>query len=153
CSGSAVRPMPCCVSAGEEVRSGGGGQREGDGGAPRDNGGEGAVVVGGVESGAAQAGGEGVEVVAAGQGGRDVGEAERGRAGAGPAAVPRVHGDVVVVATGGGEDRAGMTAGGGLEAEGVDIEAPRGLDVADLQVHVADDPGTETGRGLDILGE
>ncbi|MCU0301867.1 MAG: hypothetical protein MUF35_09735 [Candidatus Nanopelagicales bacterium] len=58
-----------------------------------------------------------------------------------PAAVPRVHAEVVVVPTGGGEERAGVAGDGDLEAEGVDVEVTGGGDVADLQVDVPDPAG------------
>src|SRR5699024_11369820 len=40
-----------------------------------------------------------------------------------------------------------------LEAEGVDVELPSGVDVAHLQVHVAHDAGVDAGIGGDGLGE
>ena len=59
-------------------------------------------------------------------------------AGAGAAAVPDVHGHVVVVAAGGDEQRLAVPACGLLEAEGADVEVVGRLDVAHLQVDVAD---------------
>src|SRR3954469_3244849 len=60
------------------------------------------------------------------------------------ASAPEVEADVVVVAAGGDEDRA-PEVGHHREAEAVAVEAGRGLEVADVQVHVADG---EAGGGV-----
>src|SRR5690606_36027681 len=131
----------------------GAGQAQGDGGAPRVLDPDRAAGVGEGEARAAEAGGQRVEVLAAGEGDRHVGEPQGGRARAGAAAVPAVHRDVVVVAAGRGEQGARMGADGGLEAEGVDVEAAGGAHVADLQVDVADDAGAHARGGADLVGQ
>ena len=79
------------------------------------------------------------EVVGARHHDLDLAEPERELAPAGTAAVPRVHRHVVVVAAGRDEERRAAEARGRLEAEPVDVELARALDVADREVHVADD--------------
>src|SRR5699024_8747352 len=132
---------------------GGAGQAQGHRGAPRVRDGDGATLVGEVDAGAGEPSGERVEVLAGGEGDGHVRQAQAGGARPRAAAVPGVHRDVVVVAAGGREQRAGVIADGHLEAEGVDVELPSGVDVAHLQVHVAHDAGVDAGIGGDGLGE
>ena len=73
------------------------------------------------------------EVLVARQVDVDPAQAQGGGAGASALAVPCVERDVVVVAAG-GDEQGGADLALDLEAEGGDVELPRGVDVADLQV-------------------
>src|SRR5699024_10332680 len=96
---------------------------------------------------------EGIEVLATGNGDRNVSEAEARRPRSCATAVPGVHGDVMVVSAGRSEEDTGHRRQRGLEPECVDVEFAGLLDVADLQVDVADDAGLSDSVREDVLIE